>query len=310
MNTNTIILGDCRDALRGMPDESVDCIITSPPYYGLRNYGADAQIGIENTPDDYVANLIAIFDEAHRVLKNTGTLWVNIGDSYSGSGKGGGGRQSAGSHTGKPTTSELPPKSLIGIPWRFALAMQDRWILRQDIIWSKTNPMPEPVKDRFCKSHEHIFLFVKQPKYYFDHLAALEEATAYDGRKKITRDTTDWDHKALGVKPGSTRSRWSTKPTATGVAYRVKRDVWIVPTRPSHEKHYAMFPEKLIMPCVLCGCPGNGIVLDPFIGSGTTALVAAKLGRRFIGIELNPEYHALDERRIAPELNTIFNHKK
>ncbi len=311
MKTNTIILGDCRDVLRNMPDESVNCIITSPPYYGLRDYGTDAQIGIEETPEEYIQHLVEIFQIARRVLCEDGTLWLNIGDTYSsqrwtGNGKGQPMNKFKDGHRdlNLKRVTGLPPKNLIGIPWKLALALQaDGWILRQDIIWSKPNPMPEPVKDRFCKSHEYIFLFSKQQKYYFDHNAALEESISAKTDPRLDAGRINYKGKCQGEAGTGQRNFVVVSEK------RTKRDVWHIPTRASMEKHFATFPEKLIMPCVLCGCPENGIVLDPFVGSGTTALVAEKLGRQFIGIELNPEYHALAQRRVEAEYNNIFNYK-
>lgn len=379
---NRILPGNNIDTLKTLPDNSVDCCVTSPPYYGLRDYGTatwvggdpecnhfrdnkivndvtyssdtlakcdsifksvckkcgakreDHQIGLEATPEEYIENLIAVFSEVKRVLKDTGTLWVNIGDSYNGSGKNNGNTKpatykqssNAASHAVKPLKlNTMPPKSLIGIPWRFALAMMnDGWILRQDIIWSKPSVMPESVKDRFCKSHEYIFLFSKKQKYYFDFQYALEPATGYDGRKCETVTRGEFDQEVWGHKSGTKRERWpqkrgyTTKDGKTGLAeqhhgtsiptnpMRTKRDVWVVASEPSELNHFAMFPQKLILPCILCGCPENGIVLDPFIGSGTTAVVAVKNLRNYIGCEINPEYIKIAEQRIANEKG-LFN---
>jgi DNA modification methylase len=212
----------------------------------------------------------------------------------------------------------------MGIPWRFAFAMIDAgWILRQDIIWAKPSVMPESVKDRFCKSHEYIFLFSKQPKYYFNHDHALEPATGYDGRKEETVARGEFDQEVWGVSAGERRERWPqrgyvTKDGNTGLSQqhhgqniptnplRTRRDVWTVPSEPSELNHYAMFPQKLILPCVLCGCPRDGVVLDPFLGSGTTAVVAIKNLRKYIGCEINPEYIKIAERRIQEERG-LFN---
>jgi DNA modification methylase len=328
MFENCILQGDSLETLKTLPDNSVDCCVTSPPYYLLRNYGnIEGQIGMEDTPEEYIERLLAVFRKVRRVLKATGTLWINIGDSYAGSGKGCQGKRTY--LDGKiPNKLFLDnthkTKSLIGIPWRFAIAMQNEWILRQDIIWAKKNPMPEPCKDRFCKSHEYIFLFSKQSNYYFDHTHALEEAVGYDGRGiDSVYENQDYLINTERHDLGSKRLRWpqrgyATKPDKTGLSsqhysdniptqpLRTKRDVWFIATEASSEKHYAMFPQKLIEPCILCGCPENGIVLDPFMGSGTTAIVAKKLMRKYIGCEINPEYVKIAERRIA-ETNPLFD---
>jgi DNA modification methylase len=289
--------GDCVEALKTIPDNFVDCCITSPPYYLMRDYGIEGQIGIEPTPEDYVKKLVAVFREVKRVLKDSGTLWVVIGDSYAGSRKGG--------HSGKHeyldtevsrgvyVNETMITKTLIGIPWRFALAMQADWLLRQDIIWAKSNPMPEPYKDRFCRSHEYIFLFSKQKNYYFNHKNSLEDSIIYNLQnqnlqrrgyaKKGDGHGLRQQHHGVSIKTGP---------------YRTMRDVWFVATESSEVNHFAMFPQRLIMPCLLCGCPENGIVLDPFMGSGTTAVVAIKNFRRFIGCEINHKYIKIAKKRI------------
>jgi DNA modification methylase len=323
---NTIIQGDCLETLKTLPDKSVDCCVTSPPYYMLRDYGDAGQIGLEEMPDLYVAKLLAVFGEARRVLKDEGTLWVNIGDSYNGSGKNKGntrplnGKQRAdtGSGSGRPLVlSGVRPKQLLGLPWRFALAMQSNWILRQDIIWAKPNPMPESVRDRFCRSHEHVFLFSKQPKYYFNSEAALEPASGYDGRKDAKYKGGVKDMACGAHERCPSRRGYASEEGETGLApqhhgrniptrpMRIKRDVWIVPTEASSERHYAMFPQKLILTCILCGCPEGGVVLDPFMGGGTTAIVAKKHFRNYIGCELNPDYIEIAKRRTA-DVNPLF----
>ena len=329
MISNRILLGNNIDTLKTLPDHSVDCCVTSPPYYLLRDYGGIAgQIGLEDTPEEYVEKLLVVFREVKRLLKNSGTLWVNIGDSYSGSGKNNGNTKPAtqkqasnnASHAVRITkVKTLPSKSLIGIPWLFAFAMvNDGWILRQDIIWHKPSVMPESVKDRFCKSHEYIFLFTKKPNYYFDHQFALEPATGYDGRSTETVTRGEFDQEVWGHSSGEKRERWPQrgyvgKDGSTGLSeqhhgkhiptrpMRTKRDVWTVASEPSDINHFAMFPQRLILPCILCGCPENGLVLDPFLGSGTTAIVAVKNFRRYIGCEINPEYVKIAEQRIANE---------
>jgi DNA modification methylase len=303
MTENRILTGDSLHILKTLPDNSIDCCVTSPPYFNLRDYAIEGQIGTEDTPEEYIRHLTDVFREVRRVLKDTGTLWVVIGDSYSNKSKWGGatgGKHAKALHGNtkigrKKSYCELPDKSLIGVPWLFAFAMQgDGWILRQDIIWAKKNPMPEAVKDRFCKSHEYIFLFSKQQKYYFDFHHALEEAVGYKKSK------------------GNNETRgYKTKPGTTGLSpqfhghnikrdnIRTKRDVWFISTECNSENHYAIFPQALITPCILCGCPENGIVLDPFMGSGTTAVVAMKLLKKYIGCEINPEYVRIAEKRIA-----------
>jgi DNA modification methylase len=295
------------DILKTLPGKSVDCCVTSPPYYRLRDYGVSGQIGLEKTPAEYVQKLLAVFKEVYRVLKNEGSLWLNTGDSYNGSGKNSGnmrplnGKQqtNTGSNTAKPLfISGMKPKQLIGVPWRLALAMQrDGWILRQDIIWAKPSCMPESVKDRFCRSHEYLFFFTKRKKYFFNYGAALEPAATLPGgnRNDLYKNAQD----------GTTGLRGRCRETPDGKLVRLKRDVWTLGQEQFHGEHYAAFPQKLVAPCVQCGCPENGIVLDPFMGSGTTAVVAKKLGRKYVGIEINPEYARMAERRIA-ETSPLF----
>jgi DNA modification methylase len=295
MLENIILSGDSLDLIKTLPEGSVDCCVTSPPYFNLRVCGDNPkQIGLEQTPEAYVERLLAVFREVRRVLKDSGTAWVNLGDSYNGSGKNNGNTKpmtciqntnTASHETTRLRLDNLPAKSLIGIPWRFALAMQaDGWILRQDIIWAKPSPMPESVKDRFCRSHEYLFLFSKRQDYYFDYSCAQEPAV-----KRISPGRQD------------TGNEYEDAATSIRTGWRLKRDVWTVCSEPSSEAHYAMFPQRLILPCILCGCPENGIVLDPFMGSGTTAVVAMKLLRKFIGCEINPEYVRIAEARIQNE---------
>jgi DNA modification methylase len=304
---NKIIQGDTLEVLKQMPDEVIDIIITSPPYWGLRNYNVDGQIGLEKTPEEYVEKLVKIFREARRVLKKTGTLWLNLGDSYNshstGNGNVGGieGKRknkidnTANTHREK---TGLKDKDLVGIPWRVAFALQqDGWYLRQDIIWAKPNPMPESVTDRCTKSHEYIFLLSKSPKYYFDNEAIKENPEKISIRKatpreKLLKRTTAGSSYCVS---NSTKSGFSRDIITTG---RKKRDVWWITTKPFKGAHFATFPPDLVETPINAGCPENGIVLDPFMGSGTTALVAKKLGKNYIGIELNPEYIKIAEARI------------
>ena len=282
--------------LRTLQDNLVDCCVTSPPYYGLRDYGVDGQIGLEENPYQYVERLVNVFREVRRVLKDDGTLWLNIGDSYCGTGNKGNykdpkypnGRNGQ-SIAKNRKIDGIKSKDLIGIPWMLAFALRDDgWYLRQDIIWHKPNPMPESVRDRCTKSHEYIFLFSKKPKYYFDSDAIRENA-------KPDNSVRDRDHTKLNNTPGRTRMGGLKTNHYTK---RNKRDVWKVATRPYKEAHFATFPEQLIEPCILAGSRPDGIVLDPFFGSGTTGVVAEKYGRRYIGVELNEEYIELAKKRL------------
>lgn len=305
----TLYTGDVLDVLKTLPDESVQTCITSPPYFGLRDYGMEGQIGLEPTIEDYVGKMVDVFSEVRRVLKDDGTLWLNLGDSYS-SFKDKGVRQQtlAGKSRTEPSGGKarnrdraameacgLKNKDLIGIPWRVALALQaDGWFLRQDIIWNKPNPMPESVTDRCTKSHEYIFMLAKSQRYYYDQGAIKEP------------QTTPMDTKAnqsFGAPGGKAEAVYGAKVSGdkwvpSGV--RNKRSVWTVTTKPFAGAHFATFPPDLIRPCVLAGAPAGGVVLDPFSGSGTTGMVAVEEGRKHIGIELNPEYQELAVERITP----------
>jgi DNA modification methylase len=333
-----IIQGDALGVLKLLEDESVNCCVTSPPYYNLRDYGVDGQIGLEDTPEEYIQKLVEIFREVRRVLTKDGTLWVNIADSYAGSGKGRLGNGSAKEQTfgelnagsrgtiegtlKKTVSSDCKPKDLIGIPWMLAFALRaDGWYLRSDIIWAKNNPMPESVKDRCTKSHEYIFLLTKSPKYYFDD-EAIAEPVKESSIKRVSQPNLEnqkgsfTPSKANGamkaVAPRYGGKKYTETPdkfyrTKSGNAYdfrpkRKKRDVWTVNTQPYKGAHFATFPPKLIEPCILAGCPENGVVLDPFAGSGTTGMVAREHGRDFILIELNEEYVKLCEERTGFEI--------
>lgn len=314
-----ILQGDCRDLLKTLPASSVDCCVTSPPYFGLRDYGIDGQMGLEETPDDYVQQLVSLFDEVRRVLRDDGTLWLNLGDSYAGSGKGRnadgthsvGGKQdtNVGTNIGKLIKTAAPcckPKDLIGIPWRVAFALQKAgWYLRSDIIWHKPNQMPESVTDRPTKAHEYIFLLSKSPTYFYDAAAIREEQT----ESSRIRSQYAWrgrtDDGSNGVRGGSTFKRTAASGEKIGTipadGKRNKRSVWTVGTRPFKGAHFATFPTTLIEPCILAGCPEGGTVLDPFGGAGTTGLVAERLRRNAILIELNPRYAAMAEERIRTD---------
>lgn len=315
LSINAIHNMDCLSGLKLMEGESINCCVTSPPYYGLRDYGDSKQIGLEETPEEYIAKLVDVFREVRRVMRGDGTLWLNIGDSYSGSGKG---QTQSGCADPKNTKTlgmslptpkiDLPPKNLIGIPWMLAFALRaDGWYLRQDIIWAKPNPMPESVTDRCTKSHEYMFLLSKSPHYFYDS-EAIAEPVAESTIKRLSQDVENqqgspipWKKKLMkAAAPRYGGKKYTDNPdvfnrTKSGSAYefrplRNKRDVWTVSTQPFRESHFATFPPKLIEPCILAGCPVGGIVLDPFMGSGTTAMVAISLQRNYIGFELNPEY--------------------
>ena len=369
INTHKIILGDCIAGMKTMPDGCVQTCITSPPYFGLRDYGTgtweggedtcdhkdddalaerlrqkksmisvgertdgstrtrvhdeqigntiqhrniclkcgahrtDAQIGQEETVEDYVQNMVKVFREVRRILRDDGTVWLNLGDSYMSQRGSAPPPQTIGGQRDMPTTVPgnrkaqlgLKHKDLIGIPWRVALALQaDGWYLRQDIIWHKPNPMPESVADRCTKAHEYIFLLSKKSHYYFDHEAIKEPAKNWGTRDRteMRGGTTDPKLKHHGL----VGKEWEENPMKN------KRSVWTVNTKGCKGAHFAVYPEKLIEPCVLAGCPIGGTVFDPFTGSGTTAVVALKNGRNYIGTELNPNYVKIAEDRIKEEV--------
>lgn len=299
-----IFCGDVLDMLRNLNDKSVDCCVTSPPYFGLRDYGVKGQIGLECTVDEYVQKLVTVFRDVRRVLRDDGTLWLNLGDSYNGNsinrtGQNGynDGRKNRDKRFSCGGVDGLKPKDLIGIPWRVAFALQaDGWYLRQDIIWHKPNPMPESVKDRCTKSHEYIFLLSKSPKYYFDSDAIREDSVDPVGSANRYKSKFGGSKNEELLRTEQVHTRPIGMREFDGK--RNKRDVWTVATKPYKEAHFATFPTTLIEPCVLAGCPVGGTVLDPFFGSGTTGLVALQNARKYIGIEINPEYVALAENRI------------
>lgn len=315
-----IYTGDALRVLKAIPDETINTCVTSPPYYGLRNYGVDSQIGLEDTPEQFIENLVAVFREVRRVLRSDGTLWVNIGDSYAGSRKGGANYPEAtkgtkqGTNRGS-TISPLPiktpkgmkPKDLMGIPWMLAFALRaDGWYLRQDIIWEKVNPMPESVTDRCTKSHEYIFLLSKSQSYYFDHMA-MQERAVKDAVNAENVTTRYGGNKYTANPDVFNRTKSGNAYHYTG--FRNKRDVWTVSIQPYSGAHFATFPEKLIEPCILAGCPDGGVVLDPFNGSGTTGVVSIKNDRNYVGIELNPEYVEMSEKRIADAKERVDQEK-
>ncbi len=312
METNTIIHNDCLAALKDMPDESVHCCVTSPPYYGLRDYGIKGQVGREATPEQYIAKLAEIFMEVYRVLKTDGTCWLNISDTYCGTGSKGGltdPKNPEGRNGQKVSIAQnvagCKHKDLIGIPWMLAFALRDRgWYLRNDIIWQKGNAMPESVKDRLTRSYEHIFLLAKSQKYFYD-AAAIAEPIAEDTARRYMGGRGG-SHKYSGEVPGQAGVQSFNRPRKAGEIkeedislFRNCRDVWLINTVPYRGKHFAAYPPKLAERCILAGCPEGGIVLDPFFGSGTTGLAAVRNGRQYIGIELNGEYCVLAGERIG-----------
>ncbi len=334
MPINQILCGDALEVLKTIPDESVNCCVTSPPYFGLRDYGVKGQIGLEETVADYILRLLVVFREVYRVLKADGTLWINIADSYAGSGKGASNYQDnakkylQGTNRGMLAhklksypQNGIKAKDLMGIPWELALALRnDGWYLRQDIIWQKPNPMPESVKDRCTKSHEYVFLLSKSRRYYFDYEAIKEPCVGFDktsprgskgtlmpnsGRRKGNSKTFRGggiytNNRSFMNSSSAERNSHGNKDNPTGL--RNKRSVWTVATQGLKglgEPHFATFPEKLIEPCILAGCPENGTVLDPFAGSGTTGVVAKKNNRGFIMIDINAMYCDLQRGRLS-----------
>jgi site-specific DNA-methyltransferase (adenine-specific) len=264
-----ISVGDCIESMRDMPDCSVQCCVTSPPYWGLRDYGHEGQIGLEATPEDYVERIVAVFREVRRVLKDDGTLWLNLGDSYS------------------------VGKQLVGIPWRVAFALQaDGWWLRQDLIWHKPNPMPESVRDRCTKAHEYLFLLTKSERYHFDVKAIAEPGVT--GKWEAMPPIGGVKHAGHEFHGG--RVYTGKRPASDGM--RRRRSVWKVPVKPYKGSHFAVMPPKLIEPCIKAGSREGDTVLDPFAGSGTTLAVAMELGRNAVGCELNPDYANLAKERI------------
>jgi len=282
-----LICSDALSALRQLPDACVDCIVTSPPYFGQRDYGIAVQIGAENTPDEYIAALTKVFAECWRVLSRAGSLWVNIGDKY----------------------QQL---ELLGLPWQLALSLKaSGWILRSDIIWSKPNAMPSSIKNRFTTSHEYLFFFVKSRDYYFDvdavrepHVTFTEASRMRGGRRHFgLRGGTP----ETGKNKGNSNlhdARWDQAFHPKG---RNRRTVWQVPLSKFRDTHFAVFPDGLVKPCILAGSPPAGLVLDPFIGSGTTAVVAQQLGRHFVGVDCNPTYARVAARRLLMQLPLSFD---
>ena len=316
----TLWHGDALAVLRDLPDQSVDCCVTSPPYFGLRDYGVEGQYGLESSPAEYVETMRALFAEVRRVLTDDGTLWCNIGDSYSSDSKGSGGytggKHVSGLHgktgVGRGKRSGIPDKNLMGIPWRTAFALQDDgWILRNDIIWAKPNAMPESVTDRLSTKHEHLFMFSKRARYWFDldpirealiRPEALAEGLVFGGSNKGSHHRTGPGSaarrngnvygKSSSANMGTTGERHETSDPRG----RNPGDVWTIATQPFGAAHFAVMPQALASRAIQAGCKPDGVVLDPFSGSGTTGLAAAKHGRRYVGIDLNAEYLDLSLR--------------
>ena len=305
--TTTILIGDVREQLRTLADNSVHCIVTSPPYWGLRDYGVEGQIGLEASPAEFIAAMVDVFEELRRVLRPDGTCWMNMGDSYAGN-------RSSNTDSQRQLTASrrrddepvprsdvrvpgLKPKDLVMMPHRLAIALQDAgWWVRQDIVWSKKNPMPESVRDRCTKAHEYIFLLTKSETYFYDAEAIKEEATS-------TSPAGNKTHKYADAYASGSSEEHRTKAGLVALAgveweRRNKRSVWTIGTQPFAEAHFATFPPEIPETCIKAGCPPGGIVLDPFFGAGTTGLVAERLQRDCIGIELNPAYAEIARRRI------------
>ncbi len=299
-----------------LADKSVQCCVTSPPYWGLRDYGTAGQLGLESTPDAYVAAMVAVFREVWRVLRDDGVLWLNLGDSYSAGSRDYNSFRRDKAHVAVPECKQidLPPKNLVGIPWRVAFALQaDGWFLRQDIIWAKPNPTPESVRDRCTKAHEYIFLMTKSARYYWDAEAIKEESVTLDPRRPYggegawqldgrpeeqrgngkLRKRTD----PIGGRSHAERGQHSEGGVISEYTHRNRRSVWTINTEPFPEAHFATFPTEIPRLCILAASKSGDVVLDPFAGSGTTIMVANELGRRGVGLELNPEYCQMADRR-------------
>jgi len=308
IETNIIHNSDSLKALQALPADSVHCCVTSPPYYGLRDYEIEGQIGREDTPEQYVNRLTEVFRELMRVLRPDGTFWLNISDTYCGTNSKGNSfdpKYPKGRNGQRVSIARFvagcKPKDLIGIPWLLAFALRnDGWYLRNDIIWEKANPMPESAKDRCSRSYEHVFLLTKSKKYYFDPVAIAEPiAASTAARMRAGRRENKYSEGIPGQKSQAiNRARQGVTDDKIPVL-RNRRDVWHINTTPYKGNHFAAFPPKLAETCILAGCPENGIVLDPFLGSGTTGLVAKQTGRRYIGIEINAEYCRLARERIG-----------
>lgn len=294
------ITGNCLDILPTLEANTIQCCVTSPPYWGLRDYGVPGQMGLEKTPEEFVENLVRVFREVRRVLRDDGTVWLNLGDSYAHDIKGSGGGWAndpsnyafqAQKTTPRKCNHGLKPKDLVGIPWRVAFALQaDGWYLRQDIIWNKPNPMPESVTDRCTKSHEYIFLLTKSARYYYDAEAIREPVKDTSGKNmrapKLGEHRKDGNYDTVTAK------------TYAEIKGANRRSVWTITTKPFKEAHFATFPPEIPEICIRAGSRPGDIILDPFSGAATTGLVAERLGREYIGIELNPDYVKMADKRV------------
>lgn len=304
LELNRCVIGDCRQTLAALPERTFACCVTSPPYWGLRDYGHPDQLGLESTPEEYVDRMVEVFALVRRVLRDDGTLWLNLGDTYATGGKGGGGSyqrgrrawQDAAKRTGFRGPPEgLKSKDIVGIPWRVAFALQaDGWYLRSDIIWHKPNPMPESVTDRPTKAHEYVFLLAKSERYYFDADAVREEATSTPRPETSRQASPRFASSVIGN--GNVGGNLGFNRPELG---RNCRTVWSIVTQPYDGAHFATMPPRLAERCILAGSPLGGAVLDPFFGSGTTGQVAEGLGRQWFGCEVNPEYGKLAAQRTA-----------
>jgi DNA modification methylase len=302
MTKATILIGDVRQRLAELPDQSVQCVVTSPPYWGLRDYGNEGQLGLESTPEAYVENMVAVFREVRRVLADDGVCWLNLGDSYFSKPKSNYDGKSLGLQS-----NGYKNKDLVGIPWRVAFALQaDGWWLRQDIIWHKPNPMPESVTDRCTKAHEYLFMLTKSSRYYYDADPLRGEVTEASMKSGLNSDP---ETKKWGVSANNSRkdNDWSGERFKNYKGPN-KRSVWTVNAKPFKGAHFAVMPEALCEPPILATSRLNDLVFDPFTGSGTVAVVALRHGRNFVGIELNPEYAKIAEARISgdqPIINEV-----
>jgi len=303
-----IIQGNCIEKIKELEDNYIDCVVSSPPYFGLRDYGVDSQFGLEKTYQEYIANTVKVFETFKPKLKDTATIWWNVGDSYSGSGKGWSKSLNKNNNYSQGINSGIiydgsKPKDLLMIPNRVAIALQEAgWYIRSEIIWHKPNPMPESVRDRPTSCHEKIWLITKNKKYYYD-ADAIKEPTTESTKQRYKsgwKGNEERDY-VSGKQNHFSKYIGTEKSKQDALKGRNKRNVWTITTKPFKAAHFATFPPDLIEPCIKAGCPEGGTVLDPFSGSGTTGIVAKKFNRKAILIELNPEYNVIAKERINQE---------